>query len=358
MVISKVLLGVFALAARASDESCALQVQAASKKEDADWGYHTVKKINTTYITETDVIPEVLFGSGNDNGGFAVTQVQFTEFQLARRGKFMKIKGSMSELEVDPEEAEVGSTAGGYYGRGRGRRGGWWKRSVKKTLDRINKKNEMEANQWTGCVELGLRAKQRFNVPSNDFRANGTTYGEFGIDGENGCNCRFGFAPTESAACWNFEFSINTNFCGTGDLVLSDLNYSLCVYRNDTGKTNASCLDHINSLPCADHQMGNNSFGNGEGVKVDCSNAADPAAEYQALLSQYNVAQNSWNTLFDQPPIVWNDDITGDGAYIVSLSASKDMPGRYGSTISVPIGETAITVLQTASTGGCDPPAP
>ena len=26
------------------------------------------------------------------------------------------------ELEVDPEEAEVGSTAGGYYGRGRGRR--------------------------------------------------------------------------------------------------------------------------------------------------------------------------------------------------------------------------------------------
>jgi len=348
-MITKVLLGVFGLAAGASDESCALQVQASSNKEDADWGYSTEKKINTTYITETDVVPEVLFGSGNANGDFAVTQVEFTEFQLARRGKFMKMKGSMSELEVDPEEQEIGSAAGGYHGRGRGRRGGWWKRSVKKILDRVNKKNERKANQWKGCVELGLRAKVRF-PPANEFRASGTTYGEFGIDLQNSCDCRFNPDPT-SAACWNFEFHINTNFCGTGDLVLDNLTYSLCLYRNDTGITAASCFDHIN-VPCTTHAFGNNSFGNGEKVLADC-NAPDNTTAYQEIISQYNVAQNSWNTRFFQaPPFLWNDNITSEGAYIVSLSASKDMPDGYGSTVSVPIGETSITVLQ-SNTASC-----
>eukprot|EP00439_Symbiodinium_sp_Y106_P030843 s851_g3.t1 len=324
-MITKVLLGVFGLAAGASDESCALQVQASSNKEDADWGYSTEKKINTTYITETDVVPEVIFGSDNANGDFAVTQVEFTEFQLARRGKFMKMKGSMSELEVDPEEQEIGSAAGGYHGRGRGRRGGWWKRSVKKILDRVNKQNERKANQWKGCVELGLRAKLRFNSPANEFRASGTTYGEFGIDLQNSCDCRFDPDPT-SAACWNFEFHINTNFCGTGDLVLDNLTYSLCLYRNDTGITAASCFDHIN-VPCTTHAFGNNSFGNGEKVLADC-NAPDNTTAYQEIISQYNVAQNSWNTRFFQaPPFLWNDNITSEGAYIVSLSASK--AGRH-----------------------------
>lgn len=146
-------------------------------------------------------------------------------------------------------------------------------------------------NQDNG-LELGLRAKVRFdgsNQPQNIFNSNGDGSYTFqaGLPPTG-----FGFAPNStSTATWNFEWSVNSDFEGTSGEVLSDYSYMLKIDFDPGSGTNFLAFDPI-SQTLADHAIGTNSTGNGDG-----DTAAD-AAEYASLIGSNNIAQNSWNMEF------------------------------------------------------------
>ncbi|GAB1621546.1 hypothetical protein AAOGI_15960 [Agarivorans albus] len=138
-------------------------------------------------------------------------------------------------------------------------------------------------------IELGLRAKLRFdefNNPQNIFNSNGDgTYQFDNIAPPTG----FGFAPGSLAtAIWNFEWSINSNFDGSGG-TLDSLSYLLEIDFDPSAATNFIGFDPVN-VSNSDNALGDNGTGNGGGL-VDTTN-------YASLLSVYNLAQNSWNMEF------------------------------------------------------------
>lgn len=200
----------------------------------------------------TNVTPDVIFGSGNANGGFAVDT-----FTLA--------------------DANAAIAAG--------------------------------ENPGGAGIELGLRGKLRFD-PADDLPKNVFT--------NNGANVYFmpigAPASNPDRARWNFEWSINTNTDGNG-LVLDDLTYVLGIdFDPGIGATFLE-FDPIN-VPFADHAIGTNATGNGDGVS-----AADPAA-YASLISSNNVAQNSWNlAFFDAPVSPFSFDPNQPGVYDFFLEA-------------------------------------
>lgn len=137
-------------------------------------------------------------------------------------------------------------------------------------------------------VELGLRAKLRFNAsgnPENTFNSNG--------DGSYTFNA--GVAPTKPSptAEWCFEWSINSNYDGTSGYNLDDLTYALTI-------PTISAFDPINGQNgngdvLWDHAIGTNSTGNGEG------SMATGVTSYATLIGSDNVAQNSWQPGWFQP---------------------------------------------------------
>jgi hypothetical protein len=175
-------------------------------------------------------------------------------------------------------------------------------------------------------VELGLRAKLRHNaagLPENTFNSNGD--GTYTFDPIVG--------PTQSfpTAEWSFEWSINTDANGTGDRQLNDLTYELGMTSPNTD-AETPIFDPIN-VAYADHAIGDNSTGNGDGID------AGDATAYSSLISGGNVAQNSWKPHWfvatgDFDPTIPNAE------YIYTLSAFDN---------GVQIASTSITVITTPS---------
>ncbi|USG62828.1 VPLPA-CTERM sorting domain-containing protein [Sneathiella marina] len=129
-------------------------------------------------------------------------------------------------------------------------------------------------------VELGLRAKVRF-PKENTFPNNGTT--TYTFDPGNGPG-----NPTATRPLWNFEWSVNSNVDGRDDgAALSDYRYLLSIDTDPGVGTSYITFDPIN-VPYADNSIGTNSTPQGGGEE-----AANPL-EYAALISENNVAQNSW----------------------------------------------------------------
>jgi len=133
-------------------------------------------------------------------------------------------------------------------------------------------------------VELGMRAKVRFPVPSGTYNSNGDgTYthqaGDFG-----------GLAP------WNFEWSVNTDYDNSTGNNLDAYTYLLEMDIDRTSGVNyAIAFDLISPLADPDfwdHSIGDNTTPNGGGTE------ATSTAEYATLWSSNNVAQNSWNIGF------------------------------------------------------------
>lgn len=167
-------------------------------------------------------------------------------------------------------------------------------------------------------VEIGIRAKLRFdnnNQPQNVFNSNGDGTYTFGAGQPDGGG--FGFASGSSGtAVWNFEWSINTNFDGSSGLNLSDLFYALSLDGDPSAGVDFLTFDLINGQPFFDHAIGNNGTGNGGGTKGD-------AANYDGLIENNNVAQNSWNYEFFNDPGTalenFNSNVPGD--YRIRLQA-------------------------------------
>jgi len=195
-----------------------------------------------------------------------------------------------------------------------------------------NANGDFTVSQSDG-VELGLRAKLRFddtNQPQNVFNYDGTdTYTfEAGLPPTG-----FGFAPgSTSTAVWNFEWSINTNFDGSTNLMLDDLTYAIRIDSDPSLATSFLEFDLIN-VPYADHAIGTNATLNGDGTV-----AAD-GIEYAALIDANNVAQNSWNMefFFDAPDFNGNDV----GTYEIQLEAFDSLGQSVAST-SITVNSVAV----------------
>ena len=165
-------------------------------------------------------------------------------------------------------------------------------------------------------AEVGLRAKLRHNGagdPENTFNSNGDGTYTF----------LKGVAPTQSfpTAVWSVEWSINSNYTGTGSNDLNDLTYSL-QFDSDPGPGvdySSATFDPINGtnpgngMVFWDHSIGNNSS------DEDSDSIATDATDYGNLIASNNVAQNSWKAHWVFPGF----DPNVIGVYSVALSTSN-----------------------------------
>ena len=169
-------------------------------------------------------------------------------------------------------------------------------------------------------VELGLRAKLRFddnNLPQNVFNSNGDGSYTFSAGTPP---TGFNFDPNSpTTPIWNFEWSVNTNFDGTGS-TLDQYTYLFELDADPGAGTNFLSFDPITPSilnPVADHALGTNATGNGGGVK------ATDATNYVNLLAANNVAQNSWNYEFFNSlgDVLDGFDPNATGTYTIRLTA-------------------------------------
>jgi len=186
-------------------------------------------------------------------------------------------------------------------------------------------------------IEIGLRGKLRHNAigaAENTFNSNGN--GTYSFDA--------GVAPTQAAptAVWSFEWSINSNFDGTGGF-LNDYRYLLSIDTDPSAVTSFLNFDPINDINPGsgflawDHSIGNNGTVNGAGIESSSSDAAT----YAGLISSNNIAQNSWKPHWFIPGF----DPTVDGTYNFALTAMDANGANLASTsiqIIVGAGATAV----------------
>ena len=183
-------------------------------------------------------------------------------------------------------------------------------------------------------IELGLRGKLRHNAagaPENTFNSNGD--GTYSFDA--------GVAPTQPSptAVWSFEWSINSDWDDTNStgLNLAAFTYALGLDLDPSLGTSFISFDPINDLNPAtsaiqwDHAIGDNTTGNGGGTSI--ANGASDAAGYANLLTNNNVAQNSWKAHWFFGP---GFDPTLDATYDIYLAAF-DSSGAEAARSSIQI---------------------
>ncbi len=173
----------------------------------------------------------------------------------------------------------------------------------------------------SGGVELGLRGKLRFNAggqPENTFNSNGDGTYSFAA----------GVAPTKTfpTAVWCFEWTVNTDWDGTGGK-LDDLVYVLGIDSDPTAGTSFVSWDPIADTG-SDHAIGTNSTGNCDGV------SATSPANYLALIGANNVAQNSW-----QPHWFMG------GAFDPTIDATYDFYLEAWTPAGTPIARTEMQII-------------
>jgi hypothetical protein len=177
-----------------------------------------------------------------------------------------------------------------------------------------NDNGSFTVNRHNG-IELGLRGKLRFNdsnQPENTFNSNGD--GTYSFDAGLP-PMGFGFAPgAPTTPIWNFEWSINSDYEDTTGNALSSYDYRLDIDFDAGIGQNFLSFDPIN-LPFADHGIGNNTTGNGDGT------VASDALQYSNLIASNNVAQNSWSMEYFNNAPFDSFDPTVDGTYDFRLTA-------------------------------------
>ncbi len=172
-----------------------------------------------------------------------------------------------------------------------------------------NANGDFTVDQQNG-IEIGLRAKQRYPA-ANVFNYDGVD--TYTFEAGRASDTPSGAGQNASRPLWNFEWSINTNFDGTTGNNLDDHFYLLLVNFTPTGGTagGAFALDPIN-VPYADHALGTNLTTSATKV------IAGSDSEYATLISQNNVAQNSWSMHWFDPFF----DPLATGVYNIRLLAS------------------------------------
>ncbi len=166
-------------------------------------------------------------------------------------------------------------------------------------------------------IEIGLRGKIRFNAngqPENTFNSNG--------DGSYTFIASVAPGRPDNTPEWNFEWSVNTDFDDTSGLIISDLTYELGLDGDPGESTDFLIFDPITpsaQTPFFDHSIGDNSTLNGAGVE------ATNAGEYQTLIDNNNVAQNSWRYPFFAMGALANFNAKLEGTYDIYLLVRDGM---------------------------------
>ena len=165
-------------------------------------------------------------------------------------------------------------------------------------------------------VEVGLRAKQRFGAVLGS--TNGVYSATTGIS-------------SGTAATWNYEFAVNTDYTGTSGLFLGDVTTLISIDTDPSVGVNFVTFD---IFAFTDNAVGDNSTPNGGGIETN-----DPL-----VFGNFNVAQNSQNLGFGDPPFF---DANADATYDFALEAfdafNNDSLARI--TIQVVVGKGGATAI-------------
>jgi len=183
-------------------------------------------------------------------------------------------------------------------------------------------------------VELGLRAKIPFVGTRN---SNGDGTYSYSI-AEQEAAPDSGSCPAVGG-CWNFEWTINTDYLGSSGVKIGDLTYMLQLDFDPSQATDFLVADPVTPgvpplfAPFFDHSIGNNTTANGAGVE------AVDASTYASLIASNNVLQQSWRHAFFPIHPTLTYDPTVDGTYDVVLTAFNSSGSVVASTsIQVIIG--------------------
>ena len=153
-------------------------------------------------------------------------------------------------------------------------------------------------------VEVGLRAKIPF-IGTTNSNGDGTySYTLAETDHDNNLG---------TANRWNFDFTVNTNYDGSGTNNLDQYTYEMGLDSDPGDGTEFLVFDPItpNTLPLGqaffDHSIGTNVTLNGAGAE------ATDEPSYAVLLANNNVLQQSWrNSFFPISPLdTYNPDSPG-----------------------------------------------
>jgi hypothetical protein len=146
-----------------------------------------------------------------------------------------------------------------------------------------------------GGLEIGLRAKQRFPSPAGIYNYNGVDTYTFPA---GAATSGAGWIDSNTPV-WNFEWSINSNWNGTG---VNIGNYAAYLSLDVNPGFGATTYQTFEFLQGPDHHFPANanwdhSFGTNSTLDNAGSEASD-LSEYLNLIANNNLVQNSWNYEF------------------------------------------------------------
>jgi hypothetical protein len=150
-------------------------------------------------------------------------------------------------------------------------------------------------------IEVALRGKVRFPVPTGAYNSNGD--GTYSFDAGDACP-GFGWLPAPlclATPVWNYDWSINTDTTGSTGMVVSDYRYEIGLDRHSGSKTMFTTFDPISpslAIPAWDHSFGDNGTLPNAGSEVTGPTLPNFIAQYSDFLDNSNVVQNSWNYEF------------------------------------------------------------
>lgn len=185
-----------------------------------------------------------------------------------------------------------------------------------------------------GGVEVGLRARERYPTPNNNFNSNGDGTYSHAAGGYTSGGITGG-----TRAAWNFDWSINTNPTGAANGPnVGAYTYRLGIDFDAGFGTNYQTFDLINSLAYFDHSFGNNTTAQSAGAEA----AAADTAGYAALKAANNLVQNSWNMDFFDDNTTWLFDPNANGNYSFFLEVIEGGQVLARSEIEVIVGTGAV----------------
>ena len=210
-----------------------------------------------------------------------------------------------------------------------------------------NANGEFTTRRGNG-VEIGLRGKQRFNVPANVFGSNGDgTYTFEAVAATSGAGW-----ITPATPIWNFDWSVNTDYDGSSGLTIDDLTYEIGIDFDPSAGTNYLTFDPITPsgpMPFWDHSIGTNATPNGGGTE------AGDAPTYATLIANNNLAQNSWNMEFFNDAPFNTFDPTVPGRYEFYLAAFDDgIEVLRGEMTMIVVNGTSLTLEADPCQGDAD----
>jgi len=219
---------------------------------------------------------------------------RFDFYLVAKSGGNEVARTEIAILTSQPEGFDQNVTSNVIYGSG-------------------NTNGEFTTRRGNG-LELGMRGKQRFNVPANVFRSNGDgTYTFEAVAATSGAGW-----ITAATPIWNFDWSVNTDYDGSSGKTIDDYTYEIGLDFDPGAGTNYLTFDPITPsgpAPYWDHSIGTNATPQGGGTE------AGDAPTYAGLIAANNLAQNSWNMEFFNDAPFNTFDPTVPGRYEFYIAA-------------------------------------